>query len=557
MRGGIPKHWDEETDVVAIGAGIGGLAAAITAREFGVEAIVLERSGFVGGVTAYSYGEVWVGDNHLSRRAGIVDSVDKACEYIHWLGSGFADMERIRNQAIHGQIALKFFEETAGLRLAVIRGLSDYFYPQSPDALAEGRFLEPLPFDAATLGEWQEKTRSSPHVPVGMTHADMFDSGGVSNFINWDFSVMAARLEKDQRCLGPALAAYFVKGAIDHGVPLMTDTDVTRLIADDAGRVIGVAARRNGSDYFVRARRGVVIATSGYDGNSHFERTMGMQLNVHSIIGPEVDGTHLKLAGRLGAQIARVPDISMLGYSIPGEEQAGGPLWRNALAEMGLPHAMVVNRRGLRFGDESFYRTLAFAIDYIDGADQSQPNFPCWIIQDSQSRAKYPFGSVMPGQELPLELAVRADSLQELAERAGIDGEGFLDEVRKFNRACEVGVDPDFHRGERAWARHMCGDVTNKPNPNLGAIERPPYFAIRLSRVSGGGSAAAGLLADLHGRVLDYDNHCIPGLYVAGNAMARLDMGAGMQSGLANARGLTYGYLAARHAAGKPSELVL
>jgi 3-oxosteroid 1-dehydrogenase len=491
----------------------------------------------------------------LARGLGIEDSVEKAAAYVHWMGSGFADAKRIRNQAVHGRVALKFFEEKAGVKLAVIRNFSDYFWPQSPDGIGEGRFLEPLPFPAASLGEWQEKTRTSPHVPYGMTHADMFGGGGVSNFINWDFSVMAARLEKDERCLGPGLAAYFVKGALDREVPMIIDTDVKRLITENH-RVIGVAARRHGADYNVRARRGVVIAASGYDGNSHFERTMSQQLDVHSLIGPEVDGSHLKLAGRLGAQIARVPDVSMLGYCIPGEELGDRPLWRNALTEMGLPHAMVVNRNGRRFGDESFYRSLAFAVDYLDGATQTYPNFPCWIIQDSQSRAKYPFGSLMPGQALPSELAVQADSLEELAQRAGIDGRAFLDEVGKFNAYCAAGADPDFHRGERPWSRTMCGDATNKPNPNLGPIVEPPFYAVKLGRVSGGGISAAGLVADLHARVLDYDDEPIAGLYVAGNSMARLDMGAGMQSGLSNARGMVYGYLAGRHAAGHPSELV-
>ena len=100
----------------------------------------------------------------------------------------------------------------------------------------------------------------------------------------------------------------------------------------------------------------------------------------------------------------------------------------------------------------------------------------------------------------------------------------------------------------------MCGDANNKPNPNLGAIERPPFYAVRLSRVSGGGNSAAGLVGDLHARVIDYDEQPIAGLYVAGNAMARLDIGGGMQSGLSNARAMVHGYLAGRHAAGQPSD---
>ena len=555
MTNHIPETWHLETDLAVIGSGIGGLSAAITAREFGIEPVVLERAEFVGGVTAYSFGQVWIAANHLAEEAGLSDSVEQGLGYIDWLSSGFGDKTLMRNQAVHGRIALKFFEEKAGLRWALVRDFSDYFWPMCKDGRPEGRFIEVEPFPAQSLGEWAEKTRVSPHVPYGMNHKDMFGAGGIANFLNWDFSVMAGRLGKDERCLGPGLAAYFVKAALDRDIPLLTNSDVTRLIRDGEDRVIGIAARRNGEDYFVKARKGVVIAASGYDGNHHFEKTLSMQLNVHSLLGSEVDGAHLRLAGRLGAQVARVPDVSMLGYHIPGEEiEEGRPLWRNALTEMGLPHALVVNKKGRRFGDESFYRTLAYAVDYIDGADQSQPNYPCWIIQDSQSRDKYPFGSLMPGQPFPEGFAIQADTLAELAERAGIDVEPFLAEMEKFNGYCATGVDPDFQRGEKPWANYMCGDVTNKPNPNLGALTKGPFYAIQLERVSGGGISAAGLLTDIHARVINYDGQPIEGLYAAGNSVARLDQGAGAQSGFSNARGMTHGYLAGRHAAGNPSD---
>ncbi|HET6736315.1 FAD-binding protein [Mycobacterium sp.] len=551
----VPDRWDMETDLVAIGSGIGGLSAAITANEYGIEAVVLERSALVGGVTAYSFGELWVAGNHLAEAAGLSDSAEAGLGYMRWLSAGFGDERLIRSQAVHGPIALKFFEENAGVRWSLIRDFSDYLWPQCADGVPEGRFIEVEPFPAASLGDWQSRVRVSPHVPYGMSHKDMFGAGGIANFANWDFGVMAGRLAQDERCLGPGLAAYFVKAALDRDIPLLTETDVVGLIQDDEGRVVGVASRRDGQDYFVRARRGVVIATSGYDGNQGFEKRLSQHVDVHSMLGPEIDGAHLRLAGRLGAQVARVPDVSMLGYSIPGEEiEDGRPLWRNTLTEMGLPHALVVNRAGRRFGDESFYRTLAFAVDYFDGSNQSQPNFPCWIIQDAQSRAKYPFGSIMPGQDLPDGLAVKADTLAELATRTGIDPEGLVAEVDRFNGYCEAGVDPDFHRGEKPWAKYMCGDVNNKPNPNLGPVAQAPFYAIRLERVSGGGISSTGLLIDEHCRVIDYDDRPIPGVYAVGGSSARLDQGAGSQSGFSNTRGMTQGWLSARHAAGKPSE---
>jgi 3-oxosteroid 1-dehydrogenase len=246
------------------------------------------------------------------------------------------------------------------------------------------------PFPAQTLGEWQERTRVSPHVLYGLTHEDIARNGGSANILRWDFTIMGERLEKDERCLGSGLACYFVKGAIDLGIPMHTGINVKELIADGE-RVIGVYATRNGDELFIKANRGVVIAVSSYERSQAFNRTLGQQLDAQSIIMPEVDGAHLRLAGMFGARVARVPDVTMLGFCVPGEElQDGVPLWRNAMAFAGLPHTIVVNRSGKRFANEAFYRSLFFAVDIIDGMTQTHPNFPCWLVLDSQAREKYP-----------------------------------------------------------------------------------------------------------------------------------------------------------------------
>ena len=120
----------------------------------------------------------------------------------------------------------------------------------------------------------------------------------------------------------------------------------------------------------------------------------------------------------------------------------------------------------------------------------------------------------------------------------------------------EKGEDPDFDRGTHLWSAWMCGDPYQKPNPNLGPLVKPPFYAVELQRMGGTAIPSTGLLADHHCRALGWDDKPIEGLYVAGNSMARMETGAAMQSGMSNARGMTSGYLAARHAAGKPSDLL-
>lgn len=550
----LPEKWDLETDVVSVGSGGGGLAAAITAHDHGARAMVLERSDRVGGVTAYSMGEVWIPGNHLAAKMGVHDSPESGFRYVKRLSMGFGEDAAILNQAIHGPEALKYFEDRIGLKMTVIHGCPDYYYPHTNDSVAEGRTLEPEPFPASTLGEWQTKTRVSPHVPYGLTHEDIFGNGGMPNMMNWDYALMARRLENDERCFGPGFVAYFVKGVLDRGIPMMTGVNVQALIGNGE-RIVGVRGEKDGKNLFIKANKGVVIAVSSYERASTYARTLGHQLNVQSMVMPSIDGAHLRLAGKFGARIARVPDVTLLGFHIPGEEQdSGDPLWRGALPFIGLPHTVVVNRTGKRFANEGFYRAIFSAMDIIDGGTQTHPNFPCWAVFDHQARAKYPFGSLMPGQDLPEGFGVKADTLAGLAGKIGVDARALEQTVATFNDYSEKGEDPEFRRGTYPWGAQLCGDPHNKPNPQLGPLKEGPFYAVELQRLAAGGISSTGIYADHHCRAIGWDDVPIEGLYVAGNSMARMDNGALMQSGITNARGMTHGYLAGRHAAGRPSE---
>jgi 3-oxosteroid 1-dehydrogenase len=556
MLRNLPENWDLEVDVVAIGSGAGGLCAAITAHELGSSALVIEKSDQVGGVTALSMGEVWVAGNHLAEADGIADSVEAGFGYLSTLAMGYGSELATLNLVVHARRALKYFEDKVGLRMEVIKGCPDYYYQHNDHAVGEGRMLECVPFEGASLGEWQHKTRLSPQMPYGMTHHDIFSAGGSANMMKWDFAKMGERLTADERCLGPGLAAYYVKGALDRGIPLWTDSCAEELIADGE-RVIGVRVRREGRDVFVRANKGVVVAVSSYERRQDYNKNLGQQLELGSMLFSGIDGSNFRLAGPLGARIAKVPDITSLGFTVPGEEdEEGYPLWRTALSALGQPHTIVVNRKGLRFGNESFYRSFYYTIDLIDGSNQSHPNFPCWVIMDSQGREKYPFVSITPDQDWPEGFGAVADTLDELAAMIGIDAVGLAQTVARFNTFAEKGEDPDFGRGTHPWSRWMCGDPFHKPNANLGPLLKGPFYAVEMKRMGGTGIPSTGLLTDQHSRVIGWDDKPIEGLYAAGNSVARMETGAVMQSGVSNARGMTYGWLAARHACGDPSNLL-
>jgi 3-oxosteroid 1-dehydrogenase len=272
----------------------------------------------------------------------------------------------------------------------------------------------------------------------------------------------------------------------------------------------------------------------------------------NSATPPYFHGDALTLAGEVGAAVACVPPTNLamfFGYHIPGEEHGGVPLYRSSW-ECGVPHALWVNRKGERFCDESFYKDYQPRARAWNGKTQSQDNIPPFLIFDGNYREKYPLGSFMPGSEIPEELAVQADTPRELAQKLGIDPDGLERTLREFNAHAARGEDPAFGTGHYPWAQRLVGDMSY-PNPNLGVVEKPPFYGLRLVPV-GVGINSHGLRTDVHGRVVHLRGHAIPGLYAVGISAALLDLGGGYQSGTSNMRAITWGYVAGRHLAGKP-----
>ncbi|HTM19429.1 MAG TPA: FAD-binding protein, partial [Kofleriaceae bacterium] len=350
--------WDLETDVVCVGSGLGALTAAIAAHDGGARAVVVEKAGKLGGVCAYSGGEVFVCCNHKMEAEGRPDAAAAARAYLAFLAGGYADEQLAAILFETGPVVARWLEEKAGVRWKIIRDFPDYHYPHAPGTAAAGRYLEVELFEGAQLGPWQKKTYLTPHMPPGITHDELFAWGGLSAITQWDFALMGKRIGKDVRGMGPGMMGYFVKAAmIDRGIDAFVDCPVRQLIVD-GGRVVGVRCERAGQPFLIRATRGVVLAIGGYDWNARFARQHEQLPAWHSMCQPSVAGDNITLGGEIGAALARVPSHNLgmfFGYRIPGEEHDGAPLYR-ASWEGGYPHALWVNRAGVRFGDESFYR---------------------------------------------------------------------------------------------------------------------------------------------------------------------------------------------------------
>lgn len=543
-----PSSWDLEAEVVCVGSGLGSVTAALAAHDRGKKVVILEKSPKLGGLCAYGGGEVFCPNGSHMKDIGQADNDADAEAYFRFLGAGFSDDALLAKLLANYRDAIEYTEKEAGVQWEAVEGLDDYYYPDAPGSNT-GRYLAVQIFDGASLGEWQQKTWAiSPHFPPAATHKEMYAWGGLANVTKWDYELLGQRIGSDQRTFGPGMMGWFLKAAVvDRGIEAHVETPVTALVSDDAGRVVGVRAQKDGRDFFVKAARGVILGIGGYDHNEKMATMYEETHEWHSATQPYLHGDHLVMGGEIGADIASVPPTNLAmfyGYNIPGEEHDGVPLYRTSW-ECGCPHAIWVNGRGERFCDESFYKDYGPRIREWNGRTQSQDNLDVYLILDGNYRERYPLGSFMPGMEIPEELAQKADTPRELAKKLGIPADAFEKTLEHFNAHAEKGEDPDFGAGHFSWSNRLAGDPSY-PNPNVGVVNKAPYYGVKLVPV-GVGINSHGLRTNTDGQVLHVRGHAIAGLYAVGMSAAILDLGGGYQSGTSNMRAITWGYITGRH----------
>ncbi|HSW58812.1 MAG TPA: FAD-dependent oxidoreductase [Dehalococcoidales bacterium] len=474
-------------DVIVIGAGTSGKAAALSAAEKGVSVIQIDRHT----TFRWSGGQIAAVDSRLQKMAGIKLDVDQICLNLMRWGANFPDQRFYR-----------LWAEKSGAVMDWIMDMTD----------AEG--IKTLLYQWPRPAGFDPRKEYYPDFPVAHLHNE-----GFPHPLN--HSLALKQLEKH---------------ALRRGVTIRYETRAMQLIRRQNGRVTSVIALDKAGNYVqFDARKAIIMCTGDYGNNPWMmsrycphgadialERNIYMVRNEDLRIAPEPLNT-----GDGHQMVMRIGGVMQTSLHAPMAHANAGPV--------GNAPYLRVNSEGERYENEDI------TAQSIANSMSIQPGGIAWQIFDS----KYPdelsgmgiglgrFPEVNLTVRTNMEQVVQGDTLEELGRKLGLPLNSFLKTVERYNELARIRKDPDY----------------GKMPERLTFINKPPYYAGPARRdflvVLGG------LNTNLKFQPLDVDRKVIPGLYLAGNLVGNrfaVDypvMCAGLSHGLAYVSGQLCGQYAA------------
>jgi|BEDMetMinimDraft_2_1075160.scaffolds.fasta_scaffold01177_5 glycine/D-amino acid oxidase-like deaminating enzyme len=549
----------EGFDLVVVGGGAAGLAAAAYAAACGAKVALLEKTAQWGGTSALSGGMVWApGNAHLApaEREGDLEAAERYLEAV----CGPEGRERRAAFLRAAPAALAALEARGLISFRLVPVYPDY-YPEKPGARSGGRVLEPEPFEGRRLGPdfFHLRPPLPDFAPLGgmmIAREELpsfrralrcgVPSPLVLRRLAAQFRARLAYPRGTRLVLGNALCAWLLAAARAHGVTLLLNTPALGLWREGR-RVTGVRSAAG----LLPARAGVVLASGGF---SHDPVRRAALLpeggRPFSAAAPGASGDGLRFAEEVGGALA-VPAAGaafwspISRYVRPDGREAYFP---HTVTDRAKPGVIAVDAQGARFVNEALsYHEFGQAMLRHEAARRAT-----YLIADDAALSRYGFGPVLPGRFglrrfQASGAVISAPTREALARRLGLPVEAFLATLEAFNRAAARGEDPVWGRGGDAYQRYL-GDPDWRPNPCLAPLATPPFHALRLYPADLG--TAAGLLTDAAGRVLDPEGAVIPGLFACGNDMASVMGGAYPGPGITLGPALTFAVRAVEAALG-------
>lgn len=548
--------WDHTVDVLVVGSGAGGMVAALAAHDGGASTLVIEKDVGYGGSSARSGGGMWIPGNHLMQADGIDDKPEEVATYIRAVVGPEEPQDRIEAYVKHAPGMFKYLCDRTRMKAHRVSDYPDY-HPSKP-FWSKGRIVESDIFNARPLGDDFDTLHQCVHEGImNRYHISIKEGWDLMHRRRGWMMILLKRIikywldipwrfkSKRSRDLGNGLALI---GTLrlslkDRDIPLWLNSPARELLKED-GRVVGVVVAREGHRMRVRVNKGVIMASGGFEGSQTLrEKYLPKPTDAGWACGsPANTGDALGLGLAVGAKLDYMNKVAWCPVDmVPGK--LGGMA---KVADRASPGSMIVNKRGERYMDEALPYVNAVEAMYENDKGQGGA-IPSYMICDANFRAQFPVGPVLPGTPdalLPKGYLEVANTLEELAEKLGIDPTGLKATAAKMNEYARTGVDPDFQRGGNEYDRFF-GKADNKPNPCLGSLAKPPYYGQRVW--PGDFGTAGGLKTDVHARVLSEQGEVIPGLYATGNCSAGAIAGTYPGPGCTLGPTMTYGYIAAKH----------
>lgn len=551
-------------DVLVIGSGAGGLSAAVTAAWHGLDVIVAEKENQCGGASAWSGGWMWIPCNPLAVRAGIVEDIDAPRTYLQRELGNYYDAPRIDAFLKNGPEMVSFFQDNTALQFSDGNAIAD-IHGDTPGAGTGGRSVIAAPIDGRELGDLMTLLRR-PMRETALFGMPIQAGPDLAAFLSATRSMKSGlhvtkRLARHARDLllhgramqlvnGSALIARLLISARQTGVKIAIGMKAVSLL-DRHHRIEGARFETAEGEMLIKAKRGVVLATGGFPHDvarrkASFPHTPTGQEH-WSVAAPSATGDGLRLAEAVGG-IVETDLASPAAWCpvslVPHHDGTTGHFPH--IIDRAKPGLIGVLQNGKRFCNEAngYYDYVAAMLAATPDGKTPQS----WLICDHRFQRRYGLGYSRPAP-MPIRHLIKsgylisANSIEELADRCGIDGATLRETLETFNRHAAEGSDPAFGRGNTLYNRKN-GDPDQKPNPCLAPIIKPPLYAVRV--VPGSFGTFAGLRTDPEARVLNSNRQPINGLFAVGTDMASIMGGYYPAGGINLGPAMTFGYIAGR-----------
>lgn len=559
---------DSTFDVVVIGAGGAGMAAALFAALEGRQVLLVERTSHVGGTTALSAGTTWVPGTRLGAGVNPQDSIAEAARYLD-NAIGTRTPSSLRQAFLdHGAEAIDALESTTDVRFRACPRHPDYISDLGGSTI-NGRALEPMPFDGRLLGEFFPLVR--PPIPeFTVLGGMMVDRTDINHLLGMSRSVASLRhsakilgrhaadrlqhARGTRLVMGNALIARLLYSLSRRKeVSLALDTSVERIGRTDDG-IESIVLQQGDTRRTVYIRGGVVLASGGFNRDPARRQALLPGVDAEWCPGaPGHTGEAHSLAEAIGARYGEGAMSPAFWAPVSKRRRPDGSIgvFPHFVMDRAKPGMLTVNQAGERFVNESTSYHL-FGLAMQKQQQDGNNSVPAFLICDAEALRKYGIGMVRPGGKgLAPYLAdgylVRGDTIGSLAQALSIDPAKLADTVQRFNANASEGVDPDFQRGSTVYSQNIGDASWPGPNPCLGPLTQGPFYAVRL--YPGDIGAATGFATDANARALDAAGAPIEGLYAVGNDMHSIMGGVYTAPGITIGPGIVFARLAARHAA--------